>query len=117
MPTDQVGRGDAVRRAANPAAMISSAAPPAAPPATDAAAQANADVPQAVKDACQGDYEKFCSQHVPESDEVRVCMAESFGKLSEPCVTAILDSPLADEDIMDSFAKRGFDIARRTVTK
>jgi hypothetical protein len=24
-------------------------------------------------------------------------MAESFGKLSEPCVTAILDSPLADE--------------------
>lgn len=72
-------------------------APPAAPPTTDAAAQANADVPQAVKDACQGDYERLCSQHKPESEQVRVCMAEAFGKLSEPCVTAILDSPLADE--------------------
>lgn len=73
-------------------------APPAAQPAaTEAATQANADVPQAVKDACQGDYEKYCSQHQPESDEVRVCMAGAFEKLSDPCVTAILDSPLAEQ--------------------
>lgn len=73
------------------------AAPAAAPPQAQDSAQANADVPQSVKDACQGDYEKFCNQHAPESDEVRVCMAGAFEKLSETCVTAILDSPLADQ--------------------
>ncbi len=70
---------------------------PAAETAAEVAVQTNADVPQSVKDACQGDYEKYCSQHAPESDEVRVCMAGAFEKLSETCVTAILDSPLADE--------------------
>lgn len=76
-------------------------APPAAQeapqPATGAAAQGNADVPQSVKDACQPDYEKFCKQHAPESPEVRVCMAGAFENLSDTCVTAILDSPLADQ--------------------
>jgi hypothetical protein len=72
-------------------------APSAPQPAAEVAVQTNADVPQSVKDACQGDYEKFCSQHAPESEEVRVCMAGAFEKLSETCVTAILDSPLADQ--------------------
>jgi hypothetical protein len=76
-------------------------APPAAQeapqPAAGGAAQGNADVPQSVKDACQPDYEKFCKQHAPESPEVRVCMAGAFENLSDTCVTAILDSPLADQ--------------------
>ncbi|MEQ1715104.1 MAG: hypothetical protein ABL907_03825 [Hyphomicrobium sp.] len=55
------------------------------------------DVPQAVKDACQGDYDKYCSKHGHDSQAVRECMAHAFEKLSDPCVTAILDSPLADQ--------------------
>lgn len=65
--------------------------------ATSTTAAAPDDVPQSVKDACRGDYEKFCSQHEPGSAEVRVCMAGAFEKLSDTCVTAILDSPLADQ--------------------
>lgn len=73
-------------------------APAVSPPKTDiAAASANDDVPQAVKDACKGDYEKHCSMHAPESNEVRECMARAFEKLSDGCVTAILDSSLADQ--------------------
>jgi hypothetical protein len=55
------------------------------------------DVPQAVKDACQGDYDKYCSKHGDDRQAVRDCMAHAFENLSEPCVTAILDSPLADQ--------------------
>lgn len=55
------------------------------------------EVPQAVKDACKDDYEKHCSKHEPESTAARDCMAGAFEKLSDPCVTAILDSPLVDE--------------------
>lgn len=77
-------------------------------PAPAAAGQeANADVPQSVKDACQADYEKFCSQHQPESAEVRVCMAGAFENLSETCVTAILDSPLAEQAAQQVEAARG----------
>lgn len=54
------------------------------------------DVPQAVKDACKGDYEKNCSMHAPGTPAVRECMARAFEKLSDGCVTAILDSSLAD---------------------
>lgn len=71
---------------------------PATPAATvTASASSSVEVPQAVKDACQGDYEKLCSEHEPESDAVRECMARAFDKLSDGCVTAILDSPLADQ--------------------
>ena len=54
-------------------------------------------VPQAVKDACAGDYEKHCKKHDPESTAAHDCMAHAFEKLSDPCVTAILDSPLVEE--------------------
>jgi hypothetical protein len=56
------------------------------------------DVPQAVKDACKDDYEKHCSAHKAESAEARGCMAHAFEKLSDPCVTAILDSPLVEQE-------------------
>ena len=62
-------------------------------PATAAAA---GEVPQAVKDACKDDFEKHCKKHEPESAAARDCMAGAFEKLSDPCVAAILDSPLAE---------------------
>src|SRR5262245_58814151 len=49
-------------------------------------------VSQAVKDACRGDYQKYCSQHEVGSEALRGCMSDAFDKLSEPCVAAILDS-------------------------
>lgn len=55
------------------------------------------EIPQAVKDACSGDYKKLCSAHKPESDAARDCMADAFKQLSDPCVTAILDSDLVDK--------------------
>ncbi len=65
-------------------------------PATAAAAAG--EVPQAVKDACKDDYETHCSAHAPESATARDCMAHAFEKLSDPCVTAILDSPIAEQE-------------------
>lgn len=67
------------------------------PDATTTAAAAG-EVPQAVKDACKDDYEKLCSAHEPESAAARDCMAGAFEKLSDPCVTAILDSPLVEQE-------------------
>lgn len=63
-----------------------------------AAAAAANEVPQSVKDACKDDYEKHCSAHAPENAAARDCMAHAFEKLSDPCVTAILDSPLAEQE-------------------
>ena len=56
------------------------------------------EVPQAVKDACKGDYETHCSAHEPEGQAAHDCMASVFEKLSDPCVTAILDSPLVEQE-------------------
>lgn len=55
------------------------------------------DIPQAVKDACSDDYQQHCSTHQPESGAARDCMADAFGKLSDKCVTAILNSDLVEE--------------------
>ena len=60
------------------------------------------EVPQAVKDACSGDYKQHCSKHAPESDGARDCMADVFGKLSDGCVSAILSSDLVDEQAAPS---------------
>ena len=57
-----------------------------------------AEVPQAVKDACKDDYEKHCNAHEPEGAAAHDCMASVFEKLSDPCVTAILDSPLVEQE-------------------
>lgn len=75
---------------------------PAGPVKTaEAPATSLDDVPQAVKDACKGDYEKLCSVHEAGSTAARECMAGSFEKLSDPCVTAILDSPLVEQHQQD----------------
>lgn len=80
--------------------LISPAAAQDAPQTSDATTTAAAagEVPQAVKDACKDDYEKLCSAHEPESAAARDCMAGAFEKLSDPCVTAILDSPLVEQE-------------------
>lgn len=91
------------------------AADEAPPPAAEAATAAIADdVPQTVKDACKDDYEKNCKQHAPESNEVRECMARAFEKLSDPCVTAILDSSLADQAMPTQEAATPREVVQRT---
>jgi hypothetical protein len=57
------------------------------------------EIPQAVKDACRGDYLKNCAMHMPGSDGGRDCMADAFDQLSKPCVSAILNSHLADRKV------------------
>jgi len=82
-------------------ALLSPAMAQDAPPRTDTAAAttdaAPAEVPQAVKDACKDDFEKHCKKHDPDSPAARDCMAGAFQELSDGCVTAILDSPLAEQ--------------------
>lgn len=68
-------------------------------------AAAEDQIPQAVKDACRGDYEKNCAMHKPASVEARDCMADAFEKLSDGCVSAIIDSNLADEPTQADGAK------------
>ncbi len=65
--------------------------------AAEAPAAAAGEIPQAVMDACKDDYEKHCIAHAPEGAAARDCMAHAFEKLSDPCVTAILDSPLVEQ--------------------
>ena len=81
-------------------ALMSPATAQDVPPSADAATAAAAagEVPQAVKDACKDDYETHCSAHAPESPTARDCMAHAFEHLSDPCVTAILDSPLVEQE-------------------
>jgi hypothetical protein len=74
---------------------------------TDATAAAAGEVPQAVIDACQNDFEKHCKKHEPESAAARDCMAGVFEKLSDPCVTAILDSPLVEQQQQLANARGG----------
>ena len=96
-----------------PAAAEDATAPDAAPRVETAAAATGVadDIPQAVKDAFKGDYEKHCSAHEPGSSAAKECMAESFGKLSDGCVTAILDSPLVEQHQQDVAAAMEGDIA------
>lgn len=60
------------------------------------------EIPQAVKDACAGDYKKHCSKHAPDSSDARNCMAQAFSDLSDGCVSAILDSDLPDEQTAEA---------------
>ena len=62
-------------------------------------------VSQAVKDACRGDYHAHCSQHAVESKELRDCMAEAFDKLSEPCVSAIMDAEMQKAEAQQDDAR------------
>lgn len=55
------------------------------------------EVPEAVQLACSDDYQKHCIKHQPGSDAGHECMADVFEKLSEPCVTAILNSDLVND--------------------
>ncbi len=94
------------------------------PPSADAATTVAAagDVPQAVKDACKDDYEKHCIQHAPEGAAARDCMAHAFEKLSDPCVTAILDSPLVEQQSQQiakaqASEQSGVEGAKATATK
>jgi hypothetical protein len=55
------------------------------------------EIPEAVQLACSDDYQKHCIKHQPGSDAGHECMADAFEKLSETCVTAILNSDLVND--------------------
>ncbi len=64
------------------------------PPALVAAGE----VPEAVRVACSDDYQKYCIKHQPGSEAGRECMADVFEKLTETCVSAIMNSDLVGEE-------------------
>ena len=45
-----------------------------------------------VKSACTEDYLAYCSQHAPESVEVRYCMEAYRNQLNKQCVKALVDA-------------------------
>ena len=45
-----------------------------------------------VRKACAGDYQNFCAQYVPESNEVRRCFESNRKGLSQICVSALVDA-------------------------
>lgn len=58
---------------------------------------AEGDIPEAVRNACRDDYIRHCKAHEPGSGAGRNCMADAFERLSEPCISAILDSDLVSD--------------------
>jgi hypothetical protein len=56
------------------------------------------EVPEAVRVACSDDYQKYCIKHQPGSESGRECMADVFEKLTETCVSAIMNSDLVGEE-------------------
>lgn len=44
----------------------------------------------AVRKACAGDYQNFCSQYVPESAQARRCFESNRKSLSKYCVSALV---------------------------
>ena len=49
-------------------------------------------VDESVKQFCTDDYMAYCSQHAPESTEVRYCMEAHRNELSKQCVKALVDA-------------------------
>ncbi|MEO1280529.1 MAG: hypothetical protein AAFV69_02215 [Pseudomonadota bacterium] len=70
------------------------------------------DVPQAVKNACRGDFIRHCITHEPGTSGARDCMAGVFHKLSNPCTSAILNSDLVNDEAASAEPKTN--VARST---
>ncbi len=45
-----------------------------------------------VKNACAGDYQDYCSQYVPDSNQARRCFESNHKALSKPCIRALVDA-------------------------
>ena len=49
-----------------------------------------------VRNACAGDYHRFCSQYSPESPQLRACMQANGRSLSHGCINALVDAGIVD---------------------
>jgi intergrase/recombinase len=45
-----------------------------------------------VRKACAGDYQNFCAQYIPESNEVRRCFESNRKGLTKICISALVDA-------------------------
>lgn len=64
------------------------------------ATAATAEVSQAVKDACRGDYHTHCDKLAVGSEELRTCMRGAATKLSKECLKALVENnEVTKEDI------------------
>jgi hypothetical protein len=53
-----------------------------------------------VRDACSGDYFRFCSQYKPESAQTRACMRANGRALSSGCINALVDAGIVDRRVV-----------------
>lgn len=49
-----------------------------------------------VRNACSGDYHRFCSQYRPDSSQMRACMQANGRSLSNGCISALVDAGIVD---------------------
>jgi hypothetical protein len=49
-----------------------------------------------VRNACSGDYHRFCSQYRPDSSQMRACMQANGRSLSSSCINALVDAGVVD---------------------
>jgi hypothetical protein len=49
-----------------------------------------------VRNACSGDYHRFCSAYSPNSSQMRACMQANGRSLSSGCVNALVDAGIID---------------------
>jgi hypothetical protein len=49
-----------------------------------------------VRNACSGDYHRFCSQYRPDSPQMRACMQANGRSLSSGCINALVDAGIVD---------------------
>jgi hypothetical protein len=49
-----------------------------------------------VRNACTGDYHRFCSAYSPNSSQMRACMQANGRSLSSACVNALVDAGIVD---------------------
>jgi hypothetical protein len=52
-----------------------------------------------VRNACSGDYHRFCSQYRPDSSQMRACMQANGRALSTGCVNALMDAGIIDRRV------------------
>lgn len=53
-----------------------------------------------VRNACSGDYHRFCSQYSPNSSQMRACMQANGRSLSSGCINALVDAGIIDRRVV-----------------
>jgi hypothetical protein len=52
-----------------------------------------------VRNACSGDYHRFCGQYRPDSPQMRACMQANGRSLSSGCINALMDAGIVDRRV------------------